>query len=346
MTMKRLALLMMALLLMTVSAMAENTLDLTGRGEIGEHQVRALITELSEAPAGTQVEMVGVKLSLKAKAQLATALPQLFFHWEVELGDRVIDSTATTLDLDGQAKRANLTAFTNALSALPRLTEVTMHDYTFSTREMEKLMAEHPDIHFNWTITLNNYRIRTDVTAFSTAKGRQEPRYTASMLYPLQYCPDLLALDVGHNNVSDLSFLTQWPKLRRLIVIDSRKPVTDISPLAELDDLEYVELFMQNITDLTPLAGKTKLLDLNLCYNDVTDLTPLYSCTSLERLWISHNYHLSKEQIEAFKEAVPGCQVETETVKSTEAGWREHPRYFVMKESFDTRTYIPFEETK
>ena len=340
---KHLSLLLILMLMLLASSAAADTLDLTDRGEITDKQITAFIEELSTVPEGTTVELTGVKISLKAKDQLVTELPQLIFHWTVDIGSCTIDSLSTSMDLNGAEKRAGYNTFSQALGALPYLTEVTMYDYTFSTKEMEKLMEAYPAIHFNWTITLNSYRIRTDVTAFSTAKGRQEPRYTAKMLDVLKYCPDLLALDVGHNNVSDLSFLTQWPHLKRLIVIDSRTPVTDISPLAELKELEYVELFMQNITDLTPLSGNTNLLDLNLCYNDVTDLTPLYSCTSLERLWISRNYHLSQEQIDAFKEALPNCVVETETVKSTEAGWREHPRYFTMKESFDTRTYIPFE---
>ena len=136
------------------------------------------------------------------------------------------------------------------------------------------------------TLEINGLKIRPGMTAFSTLKGRQEPRYTAEdVAGPLtEYCPDLLALDLGHNDVSDLSFLKAWPKLRRLIIVDSKTPVTDISALAELDDLEYVELFMQNITDISALAGKTRLIDLNLAHNDIADLTPLYSCTGLKRL--------------------------------------------------------------
>ena len=101
------------------------------------------------------------------------------------------------------------------------------------------------------TLEINGLKIRPGMTAFSTLKGRQEPRYTAEdVAGPLQeYCPGLLALDLGHNDVSDLRFLKAWPKLRRLIIVDSKTPITDISPLAELEDLEYVELFMQNITD-------------------------------------------------------------------------------------------------
>ena len=190
-------------------------------------------------------------------------------------------------------------------------------------------------------------KIRTGMTAFSTLKGRQEPRYTAEdVAAPLQEsCPELLALDLGHNDVSNLEFVTAWPRLRRLIVVDSRTPITDISPLKNLDDLEYIELFMQGITDISALTGKIHLKDLNLAHNDITDLTPLYSCTGLQRLWINGNPHLTKEQIAAFQRAVPGCRVNTRGYPSTGMGWREHPHYAVLMESFRRGEYLPFEDS-
>ena len=202
------------------------------------------------------------------------------------------------------------------------------------------------------TLEINGLKIRPGMTAFSTLKGRQEPRYTAEdVAGPLQeYCPGLLALDLGHNDVSDLRFLKAWPKLRRLIIVDSKTPITDISPLAELEDLEYVELFMQNITDLSPLAGKTHLMDLNLAHNDISDLKPLYGCTGLKRLWISYNRRLTQEEIDAFRAAVPECQVVVGEWSSTGRGWRETaqgpvPHYEILMESFRTGEYIPFAES-
>ena len=202
------------------------------------------------------------------------------------------------------------------------------------------------------TLDINGLKIRPGMTAFSTLKGRQDPRYTAEdVAGPLtQYCPDLLALDLGHNDVSDLSFLRAWPKLRRLIVVDSKTPITDISPLAELEDLEYVELFMQNITDISALEGKTHLIDLNLAHNDITDLTPLHSCTGLKRLWISYNRHLPESQIKAFQKAVPDCRVVNNEWNSTGRGWRETakgpvPHYDILMKSFRSGDYIPFEDS-
>ena len=318
-------------------------MDYTDRAEIRDRDVTAFLEEIAAAPAGTRIELTGVKLSAAAQGQLVDARPDLDFHWQVTINGSKVDSDTVRLDLDALPRKVGVKNLTAALKALPKLTRVTMYDYRFSVKEMEGVLAAFPDITFDWTVRVGNYLVRTDATAFSTLKGRQDPRYTAKQLEPLKYCTKLEALDFGHNNVNDLSFLSYWPHLKRLIIIDSKYPVTDLSPLAELHELEYVELFMQDITDLTPLANKPNLLDLNLCHNNVTDLTPLYSNTNLERLWISYNKNLTEEEVAAFKQAVPGCQVETVEYQSTGAGWREHPRYFVLVESFKTRTYIPFE---
>lgn len=342
-TVKKL-LLILLLLLMACPALAEQpgTVDMTGLGEVRDRDVSALIQQLENA---SFCDLQGVKVSPKTMLALKESCPQVDFHWLVALGkNEPVDSHITDLNLDELPRRVAYTQLREALGCFAGLEHVTMYNYRYTIKEMETLMAENPGVTFDWSIKLNNYLIRTDTTAFSTAKGRQDPRYTAKQINAaLQHCPDLLALDLGHNNVSDLSFLTQWPKLRRLIIVDSRTPITDIAPLAGLEDLEYVELFMQKITDLSPLEGKTKLLDLNLCHNDITDLTPLYSCVNLERLHISYNPRLTDEEVAALQAALPHCVIETETYQSTEAGWRTHPRYFIMKESFDTRTYIPFE---
>lgn len=345
--MKRLLVLLAALLL-ALPAQAEQAasmVDMTGLTEVRDRDASALAEQLNVRRDAYACDLRGVKISSEAMAALREACPQVDFYWYVGMGkNEPLESHTAVISLDALPNKMGYNTLRAALPCFMGLQRVTMYNCRFSIREMEALMADNPGVKFDWTVRLNNYLIRTDSTAFSTAKGRQDPRYTASQLdAALRYCPELLAIDAGHNNVSDLSFLRRWPKLRRLIIIDSRTPVTDLSPLAELEELEYIELFMQNITDISPLAGKTKLLDLNLCHNDVTDLSPLYSCVNLERLHISYNPHLTAEEVAALQAVLPNCVIETETYQSTEAGWRTHPRYFIMKESFDTRSYIPFE---
>ena len=312
-------------------------------GALGAGGSSDLAAELAALPQGAVADLDWTGLKLADMAALAATRPDLRYTWDVTFGGVTVPGDTTVLDLDSLTKDTIKTTFLHqGLTCLTQLTHVTMFEQKISVKDMEGIMTDFPQITFDWSVAIGSYRIRTDATAFSTLKGRQEPRFTARDMEPLKYCTQLEAIDLGHNNVSDLSFLTQWPHLKILIIIDSQKPVTDLTPLAELNELEYVELFMQGITDLTPLANKPNLLDLNLCHNSVTDLTPLYSDTSLERLWISYNKGLSDEQVAAFKEAVPGCQVETVEYQSTGAGWREHERYFVMKDVFETRVYRPF----
>lgn len=332
------------LLLLVFPALAEepSMLDMTHLQELRDREVPALVEQLNTSGAAA-CDLRGVKLSWEAQTKLATQCPQVDFYWTVTISKQAIDNHVTHLNLD-EIGKVGYKKFKDVLRCFSGVEEVTMRSYRYSLKEMESIFAEFPDIDFHWTIRLDSYLIPDDATAFSTNKGRRDPRYTPKQLDALKYCKNLVALDVGHNNVSDLTFLKQWPGLKILICVDSQRPVKDISPLAELNDLEYVELFMQGITDISPLAGKTKLLDLNLCYNDITDLTPLYSCVNLQRLWISNNRHLPQEQIDALQVALPNLVIETKTKKSTEAGWREHPRYFTMRESFETSYYVPFTE--
>lgn len=308
----------------------------------------AKLTEILNAHTSLRTcDMSRVSMLFQTAVNIVQGSPQITFHLTLHITNKhTIDNLEETLDLDGMnfSRGISLANLRKVMTCMPNLKAVNMVNARFNAPDVEALMQEFPNVTFQWTVRTNGMTFRPGATAYSTLKGRQEPRYTAEDMAPvIRWCPDLLALDVGHNNVSDLSFLKAWPNLRRLIVVDSQIPVTDISPLAEMKDLEYVELFMQNITDLTPLANHTALLDLNLCHNNITDLTPLYSCVNLERLWISYNPDLSLEQINALQEALPGCHVEYSEWQSTGAGWREHPRYFTMYESFTSGTYLPFE---
>ena len=62
--------------------------------------------------------------------------------------------------------------------------------------------------------------------------------------------------------------------------------ITDLYllPLAELTNLEDLDLSYNEITDLSPLADLTNLEDLDLSSNEITDLSPLARLTNLKCL--------------------------------------------------------------
>ena len=143
----------------------------------------------------------------------------------------------------------------------------------------------------------------------------------------LRYCHDIIALDVGHNKLTNIEFVRNMPKLKYLIT--SGNDITDISPVAELHELIYFELFADPVSDLGPLSGLTNLLDVNICSCPVGDLSPLYDLVQLERLWLTpYAFDNWREAGAAFTEHVPGCDIHfVVSHDMTGDGWRRHPRY-------------------
>lgn len=243
-----------------------------------------------------------------------------------------IDRDQTVLDFGKQ----NITDFDElirVLSGMPNLTEVSMYGTKMEEDRMEQLTQMFPSIHFGWTMRVAKYRVRTDVTAFSTLRQPDEkPRYNAAKYAPLRFCWQIKGLDLGHNSIEDLSFLTTMTGLHYLILADNK--ITDLTPLEPLQELEYVELFMNDITDITPLTKLPRLIDLNLSRTRIEDLTPLYEMKQLKRLWISRvGKGISEEEKAALQAALPDTEIHF-TANCTAEGWRKHERFQKVKNSF------------
>ncbi len=111
----------------------------------------------------------------------------------------------------------------------------------------------------------------------------------------LEFATSLTRLNLGtdkvdgeyanSNDISDLTPLAGLNNLTRLILTSTG--VADLAPLAGLTNLTRLFLGDNSIADLTPLAGLTNLTDLWLWDNDLSDLTPLAGLTNLTRLELS-----------------------------------------------------------
>ncbi len=238
------------------------------------------------------------------------------------------------------------------LPIMTRLNEIDLYEAKLSQETMDRLFDTHPDIFFGWTFGIWNdyFIVRSDATAFTSGTGM--PGFHNGLLTEddyrnLRYCKGLMALDLGHNGIKNLEFLRNWPHLRVLILADTR--VTDLSVIAELKDLQYLELFLTTPVSYEPLTHLPNLLDLNLChtkaegkkYRSDEEIMLLTQIKSLERLWISKT--LTADQAKMLREGLPGVEFDFSSNGSTDKGWRTHPRYFIMREGFKTRTFIPFD---
>ena len=252
---------------------------------------------------------------------------------------RSLSTLDTELNLDNTTI-ADVAELERVLSAMPRLTRVSMCNCGLEDSVMAGICDSHPEIKFIWWVHFGKYTLRTDATAFTTnLYASKRYGYTSATFWPLQYCTDLMMLDIGHCKLTSIDAIAKMKKLRVLILADNK--ITDISALSELEDLEYVEVFLNKITDLTPLANKLKLLDLNLYYNPIGDVSPICTCTSLERLWIGE-CNLSSGQLSKLRKALPNCRINTRGSASTGNGWREHRRYRTIKQMYKKGEYIPF----
>lgn len=123
---------------------------------------------------------------------------------------------------------------------------------------------------------------------------------------------DLVELDISANQVTDLTFVSQFTHLQALgiggLPVTDLAPVkamtqltsltiwslglTDISFLSSFDHLQSLYASGNEITDISVLAGLNALNDVDVSYNNLTDISPLVANTSLAsgaRVDVSNN---------------------------------------------------------
>jgi Leucine-rich repeat (LRR) protein len=106
--------------------------------------------------------------------------------------------------------------------------------------------------------------------------------------------------------------------------------VSDVSPLAELKNLEHLELWGTQVSDLSALSGLNELKTLRITGSPVSDLSPLAELKSLERLDLSGTQvsdlaslvelknlkevciadtQVNDEQVQKLKQAIPNANI-------------------------------------
>ena len=122
------------------------------------------------------------------------------------------------------------------------------------------------------------------------------PNSNISNLTGLEYATNLTELYLGvgvgqstinSNSVSDLSPLAGLTKLTWLDL--DGNAITDISALAGLTNLEVLGLWSNSITDISPLARLNKLTFLGLTNNSISDISSLAGLNSLRLLYLTNN---------------------------------------------------------
>lgn len=232
------------------------------------------------------------------------------------------------------------------LSLFPKLKKVIMCDCGYTNEDMEYLMSKRPDLNFIWMIHPGIWQVRTDAIAFSTLSTEDATyRMTNEDAAMLKYCTNLELLDIGHNAVTDLSFLKYMPDLKILILMGNRDTVnggylSDLSDLKYCPKLVYLEIFQNNVSDLSFLEYLPELKDFNMVYNVADDITYLKNLPNIERLYIAYN-NFSEEDCIYLQELYPDAQVEYFLRNPIDKGWREHERYYALRNMIKENCHDP-----
>jgi hypothetical protein len=228
------------------------------------------------------------------------------------------------------------------ISRLPNIKRLVMCDCGLTNDEYAAIQDRHPDIKIVWEIQLSHWTIRTDVVAFSTFKTTADEFYLDNdEAYYLKYCDELVALDLGHNYVSDLSFLEYMPNLKILILVDNVKckegetlrHLTDLSDVRYCTKLRYLEIFANNVSDFSFMENLTELEDLNISYNSVSSIEYMRNLPNLKRLWMENTY-IPYSSYLSLRQMYPNAQIIYSGEGSVDQGWRSGPRYYAMRRMF------------
>ncbi len=248
-----------------------------------------------------------------------------------------LDTAAEEIDLSGiNVRNADMDTI---FSRFPNLKRVTMIDCGMGNRGYALLQDRHPDIKIVWEIVLSHWTIRTDAVAFGTFKTTADTFFMDNEeAYYLKYCTDLVALDLGHNYVSDLSFLEYMPELKILILVDNvrlmednhLRHLTDLSELRYVPKLRYLEFFANNVSDFSFMQYLPELEDLNISYNSVYSIEYLTDLPNLKRLWMEHT-NIPDYAVAQLRRIYPYTQIVSEGEGSIDQGWRSGVRYSAMR---------------
>ena len=207
---------------------------------------------------------------------------------------------------------------------MPNLKRLVMDTCAVGNEDMATIRDALPETEVVWRINFGGaYTARTDETRILASSPSVGGALGDSDVAVFKYFTKLKYLDIGHNEmITDLSFARYMPDLEVLII--AMNPLGDLSPLAECEKLEYLELFYSMTDDLSPLNGLKNLKHLNVGHcPKLQDISPIYDL-ELERFYLGAfaSCPVPPEQVDHYRELHPDCEVDNESWESSEGAWR------------------------
>lgn len=277
-----------------------------------------------------ELSIIGSDLSEADAMELANNYTDILVRFELPLAGQKYPTDSEEIDLSNCI--VTVEEVDAVLHYFRRLKKLDMSFCGISNEEMDALNQRHPETDIVWTLKIGEARTRTDATYFYPAEVNYYP--TSQEMEQLKYCHDMIAVDIGHTRATDCEFLWYMPNVKYLILADTG--ITDITPVGNLKELIYLELFNLRIDDYSPLLNCTKLQDLNIG-TTYADPEPLTKMTWLHNLqWHRSDQNPeTKENVLKLPEQLPDTHVELfprKKARNIGGPWRYIPNYYVFRD--------------
>lgn len=148
----------------------------------------------------------------------------------------------------------------------------------------DRVIAISRDKYSDWKTTLFGYSTAFESLTKLTRLEISNNEIDINNLAPLR---QLVVLDLGFNNISDISCLKEHYNLQELSLAGNQ--LTDLSPLGNLHSLRRLNLAGNRIKDIQALGSLVNLEELNLADNIIEDISVLNYLPNLQKINLDKN---------------------------------------------------------
>lgn len=298
---------------------SENTaeLDLT---EMTGADMTAVVTALHLLPELKLVELTdpegGNRLSLDELLTLQEAFPELCFAYRFELFGQTVSTEDERIEyVRVPIGDEGVPELRQALPVLKSCRYFLLDSCGIDSELLSALREEFPATKIVWRIRLTLASFLTDIQIVHLTWT-----LTNENVQVLRYCNEVEYLDLGHNTLSDITFMGYMPNLKYVIL--SYNHVRDLTPLSNCKKLEMLEMnFCHLLQDISPLAECENLKMLNISATKVQDISPVFGLKKLERFYCIMNCGIPAEQQEQIYEELPDCWITFDQQIAKAVGW-------------------------
>lgn len=266
----------------------------------------------------------GDSLTPEDVGRLLDTFPDIDFIYTFVIGDREISLDETYLDLNHVKMADKGEKIRGIMKVLKNVTYLDMDFCGVPDEIMSQIRDENPKTEVVWRVWFGKqYSVRTDAERI-VASNPDVDCLTGKDTEVLKYCTKVRFIDLGHNEIDDISFVGYMPDLE--VAILALNTWTDLSPIANCTKLNYLEINDTNCKDLSALECLGNLQDLNICsLGEVSGYDALLNLKNIDRLWIGENTIIPENTVALLQENNPDANINTIATNSVLSDWRWDP---------------------